>query len=479
MGSGSSVPIKMPTDGAHLHAFSSLNNGKLDDFYQVETTKLGEGAYGSVWKAVHKSTNALRAIKAIDRRKITDGERFETEVDIQCALDHPNIVQLYEVFVDAMKVYLVMELCNGGQLFDRIMEEAEKNGGNAFDERGAATYMQQILGAMSYLHKNDFVHRDVKPENLLLQSRDPDAPVKVIDFGCAREYKVGSGRTMRKIPTKVTPYYVAPEILQERYDEKCDVWGCGVICYILLCGYPPFFGETDGDILQMVKKGAFTFPSQDWDGTSPEAKECISQMLTLNATNRPSAAKMLEHRWLDKNAEAPKGKPPNDLCGNLKKFNEGSRMKKVALTLIAQQLKNEDLEQLRSAFLVLDKNKDGTLSIEEIQKGMADSALEIPPDLIEIMKNLDGSGRIDYTEFIAATLSQKQYLQKEVLWSAFRVFDKDGTGKITKQELGAILKEQADGEAIRDMVSEVDLGGDGEISFDEFVTLMEKGVVLK
>ncbi|CAL1127926.1 unnamed protein product [Cladocopium goreaui] len=476
------MPPKFVSDGVHFkHAFCSLNNGKLDDFYKVETKKkLGEGSYGSVSKGVHKSTNAVRAIKAIDRTKIADGERFQTEVDIQSALDHPNIVKLYEVFVDAKKVYLVMELCTGGELFDRILEEAEKHEGSdaarAFDERGAATYMQQILGAMSYLHNNDFVHRDIKPENFLLQNRDPDAPIKVIDFGLAKNHKVASGEKMK---TKAgTPYYVAPQVLEGCYDEKCDVWSCGVICYILLCGYPPFYGDSDSDILRMVKKGVFTFPAEDWEDITADAKECISLMLTFNASKRPTAAQMLEHRWLDKNAEAPKGKPPKDLCKNLKKFNEGSRMKKVALTLIAQQLKDEDLEQLRNTFLVLDKNKDGTLSIEEIQKGIAESAVEIPGDLIEIMKNLDtdGSGNIDYTEFIAATLSQKQYLKKEVLWSAFRVFDKDGDGRITKQELAAILKEQADGEAIKAMVSEVDLDGDGEISFDEFVKMMEKGV---
>ena len=131
--------------------------------------------------------------KAIDRTKIADGERFQTEVDIQSALDHPNIVKLYEVFLDAKKVYLVMELCTGGELFDRILEEAEKHEGSdaarAFDERGAATYMQQILGAMSYLHNNNFVHRDIKPENFLLRNRDVDAQIKVIDFGLAKQHK--------------------------------------------------------------------------------------------------------------------------------------------------------------------------------------------------------------------------------------------------------------------------------------------------
>lgn len=475
------MPPKFVSDGVHFkHSFCSLNSGKLDEFYKMETkTKLGEGSYGSVCKGKHKSTNAVRAIKAIDRTKIADGERFQTEVDIQSALDHPNIVKLYEVFLDAKKVYLVMELCTGGELFDRILEEAEKHEGSdaarAFDERGAATYMQQILGAMSYLHNNNFVHRDIKPENFLLQNRDVDAQIKVIDFGLAKQHKVGSGEKMK---TKAgTPYYVAPQVLQGCYDEKCDVWSCGVICYILLCGYPPFYGDQDPDILRMVKKGNFTFPPEDWDDVSAEAKECISLMLTFNADKRPTAAKMLEHRWLDKNAELPKGKVAKDLCKHLRKFNEGSRMKKVALTLIAQQLKDEDLEQLRTTFLLLDKNKDGTLTIEEIQNGIKDSAIEIPADLIEIMKNLDtdGSGNIDYTEFIAATLNQKQYLKRDVLWSAFRVFDKDGDGTITKQELGSILKEQADGEVIMNMVQEVDLDGDGQISFDEFVKMMEKG----
>merc|ERR1719506_2760457 len=172
-----------------------------------------------------------------------------------------------------------MELCTGGELFDRIVEEAEKHAdegkeGIAFDEKGAATYMQQILGAMRYLHDNNFVHRDIKPENFLLQNKSRDSPLKVIDFGLAKRFESGKDMT-----TKAgTPYYVAPQVLAGKYNEKCDIWSCGVIAYILLCGYPPFYGDRDSDILKMVKKGEFDF--DDWHSTSEQAKDIIKRMLT-------------------------------------------------------------------------------------------------------------------------------------------------------------------------------------------------------
>merc|ERR1719291_1124996 len=140
--------------------------------------------------------------------------------------------------------------------------------------------MRQIMRAIHYLHKNNFVHRDIKPENFLLQHDGGDAEIKVIDFGLAKTYEVGSDDRMR---TKAgTPYYVAPQVLAGSYDEKCDIWSCGVIAYILLCGYPPFYGDQDKDILKMVKKGEFEFPSPDWDDRSPESKDLITKMLTMD-----------------------------------------------------------------------------------------------------------------------------------------------------------------------------------------------------
>lgn len=457
------------------HVFTSENPGRIDDYYKIDRKTLGEGSYGKVSMGVDRNTGAIRAIKNIDRSKISDEKRFEDEVNIQQQLDHPNIVKLYEVFKDAKRVYLVMELCTGGELFDRIVEEAEKhNNEGAFDERGAATYMQQILGAMHYLHSHHYVHRDIKPENFLLQNKTPEAEIKVIDFGLAKAFEPGAGQVMR---TKAgTPYYVAPQVLQGSYDEKCDIWSCGVIAYILLCGYPPFFGENDDQILRRVKRAEYEFASPDWDGISANAKDFIRQMLTYDPTKRPSAERMLDHTWLTTAAAGSSGRVAKDLGTKLKSFRGASKMKKVALTLIAQQLKDDDLKELRETFIALDKNKDGTLSAAEIREGMLKAKVDLPTDLVEIMKGLDtdGSGNIDYTEFIAATISQKQYLKKEVLWAAFRVFDKDGNGIITKSELGLLLQEDKDLHMLESMVREVDLDGDGNISFEEFCQMMEK-----
>eukprot|EP00930_Biecheleria_cincta_P002290 TRINITY_DN103304_c0_g1_i1.p1 TRINITY_DN103304_c0_g1~~TRINITY_DN103304_c0_g1_i1.p1 ORF type:complete len:471 (+),score=104.17 TRINITY_DN103304_c0_g1_i1:132-1544(+) len=460
------------------HKFAVLNSTKkLDEVYDVKKKKMGEGSYGFVSKATHKDIGATRAVKCIDKSKVPDEERFKSEVEIHASLDHPHIVKLFEVFEDSKNYYLVMELCTGGELFDRIVAEAEKReDGLAFTEAGAATYMTQILGAMSYLHSNNFVHRDIKPENFLMQNEDDNAAIKVIDFGLAKKFTVGSSERMK---TKAgTPYYVSPQVLQGSYNEKCDVWSCGVIAYILLCGYPPFYGDTDSDILKMVKKGKFDFPEEDWSTVSDAAKDFIQQMMKIQDSDRPSAGHMLDHAWIKDKAVRKTGTISKDLCTRMKKFTGATKMKKLTLTMVAQSLKDEDIKELRQMFEQLDENNDGTLTVKEIQESLAKYEAVIPADLVEIIRNLDtdGSGSIDYSEFIAATLTQKQYLKKEVVWSVFRQFDKDGDGTITKQELAQVLQVQEGGigqELVDSMMKEVDTDGDGKISYDEFCVMME------
>jgi len=313
----------------------------------------------------------------------------------------------------------------------------------------------------------------------LMQNKAADSPLKIIDFGLAKRFVPGE-----KMKTKAgTPYYVAPQVLAGSYDEKCDIWSCGVIAYMLLCGYPPFYGDKDEDILRMVRSGKFDFPSPDWDNITPEGKDMINQMLTFDPIKRPSCEKLLDHRWLSDHADKPTGHLSKNLGSKLKNFTGVSKLKKVALTMIAQQLNEKDIEDMKNTFNLLDKNRDGTLTMAEIEEGMKQHGIALPPDLAQTLAALDtdGSGCVDYSEFIAATISTAQYLRKDVLWSAFRTFDKDGDGSITKQELKELIQ---DGEAdiekmnaqIEQIMAECDLDGDGTINFDEFVKMMEKGV---
>lgn len=459
------------------HVFTHENPGRIDDYYKMDRKKMiGEGSYGQVVMGEDKATKAIRAVKAIDVKKISDPKRFQDEIVIQQSLDHPNIVKLFEVFKDAKRVYLVMELCTGGELFDRIVEEAEKHEGSAFGEPQTATYMQQIMGAMQYMHSHNFAHRDIKPENFLMQNKGADAVIKVIDFGLAKKFVPG-GDPMR---TKAgTPYYVAPQVLgSEGYDEKCDIWSCGVIAYILLCGYPPFYGDKDDEILRRVKSGVFEFPSPDWDNNTKACKDLITQMLTLDASRRPTAEALLDHPWLkSKAADAGSVAPAmaTGLASRLRSFRGVARIKKVALTLIAQQLKDEDIDELSKTFKALDVNNDGTLTPQEVREGMTKHKIDVPEDLEALMRAVDsdGSGVIDYSEFIAATMTTKQYARKEVMWAAFRFFDLDGDGSITREELSKVMKENPEAASIAEMIREVDLDGDGTISFDEFCTMME------
>eukprot|EP00929_Paragymnodinium_shiwhaense_P046443 TRINITY_DN23648_c0_g1_i1.p1 TRINITY_DN23648_c0_g1~~TRINITY_DN23648_c0_g1_i1.p1 ORF type:complete len:448 (-),score=118.40 TRINITY_DN23648_c0_g1_i1:168-1511(-) len=417
--------------------FAQDNPGRLEDFYDVDAEQLGEGSFGTVFTARCKNTSsgsvAARAVKAIELSAVKNPSRFEREIAIAKQLDHPNVVRLFETFRDARKVYLIMELCTGGELFDKVVDDAP----NGFDETKAATYIRQILAAISYLHAQKIAHRDVKPENFLLQNKTPEANLKIIDFGLACELQEG-----KLMSTKAgTAYYVAPEVLKGDYDEKCDIWSVGVIAFILLCGFPPFSGETDNEILRKVKSGSFEFKSPEWDPMSQGSKNMVTQMLTLEPALRPSAATLLAFPWLRYKGTPPKAPISSDFVKRLEGFQAHSRLKKVALAAVAQQLRDEDIDTLQKTFQALDKDGDGMLSPEEIKQGLHSQGMQVPAKLEEILKKVDcnGSGSLDYTEFVAACIDQKLYMQRDTCWAAFRTFDLDGDGKITRDELSKVL----------------------------------------
>ncbi|CAJ1370199.1 unnamed protein product [Effrenium voratum] len=474
-GKASTMPKKEIKEGGIGHAqFIIENTGKITDYYTLDKKKLGEGSYGSVCKATNISTKAIRAVKTISKSQMKNLERFKQEIAIMKMMDHPNIIKLFESFEDHRNIYLVMELCSGGELFDRIIESGH------FSEVQAAILMQQIIRAIYYMHENHVCHRDLKPENFLFMTKDPIEKnfLKIIDFGLSCKFIPA-----KPLSTKAgTPYYVAPQVLAGNYDQLSDLWSCGVIMYVLLCGYPPFFGDTDSEVLAKVRLGNFSFNPADWKNVSEDAKTLIRHLLKMNPKDRYTAEQALNHEWI-KN-KAPKASSvalQSNFVDNLRGFRSQNKLKKAALHIIAGQLNEDQIKALRDTFMGLDKNGDGLLTPAELKEGLQKAGLkEIPPDLQQIMEDVDadGSGVIDYTEFLAATLDRRQYIQEDVCWSAFRVFDRNGDGKISQDELKMVLSNDQAVEdtlghgMIMELLKEVDGNGDGVIDFQEFMQMM-------
>merc|ERR1719160_1634940 len=409
----------------------------------------------------------------IAKAQMKNIERFKQEIAIMKMMDHPNIIKLFENFEDHRSIYLVMELCSGGELFDRIIESGH------FTEQQAAILMQQIVRAIYYMHESHTCHRDLKPENFLFMTKEPIDKnlLKIIDFGLSCEFKPGQVLT-----TKAgTPYYVAPQVLAGKYDQLSDLWSCGVIMYVMLCGYPPFFGETDAEVLSKVRLGNFSFNAADWKNVSEDAKTLIRMLLKMNPRDRYTAEQALNHVWVRN--KAPKAKTgvnlQSSLVDNLKGFRSQNKLKKAALHVIASQLGESQIKSLRDTFMALDHNGDGLLTASEMKEGLNKAGLkDIPPDLQQIMEEVDsdGSGVIDYTEFLAATLDKKVYMAEDVCWQAFRIFDRNGDGKISKDEIKMVLNsdevKDAAGKELAEIMQEIDKNGDGNIDFNEFMTMM-------
>mmetsp|Transcript_22576 Transcript_22576/g.22326 ORF Transcript_22576/g.22326 Transcript_22576/m.22326 type:complete len:469 (+) Transcript_22576:13-1419(+) len=449
-------------------------SGKLRDTYRIGS-KLGDGAYGSVRKITHRVTGEERAVKVIHKKTLKNDEErdaFFNEVSILRSLDHPNVLKIYEFYQDDKNYYLITELCTGGELFDRIIN----NG--SLSEAVAAEYIRQVLSVIAYCHERGVVHRDLKPENLLLDTGAPDANLKVIDFGTAQFFNHGSVLT-EKIGT---PYYIAPEVLRKRYNEKCDVWSAGVNLYIFLAGYPPFGGNTDEAIMRKIATGKFSFPSPEWDSISFEAKDLITKMLTFDIETRVSARQALEHPWMHNASRVPiNPEATRSIFTNLQSFRTERSLQKATFAFIASQLSTkEEREEMLEVFKSLDRDNSGTLSraelIEGYQRLYGYAVEDIEGEVDRIMRQVDTdqSGEIDYTEFIAATIHSNRLLSRDRLEAAFRAFDLDGSGSISAEELKAMLgrhKNYSDS-VWQAIINEVDQNGDGVIDFREFTEMM-------
>ncbi|XP_011307068.1 calcium/calmodulin-dependent protein kinase type 1 isoform X2 [Fopius arisanus] len=272
-------------------------SASVDDKYVLKEL-LGTGAFSEVRLAESKERpGQMFAVKIIDKKALKGKEdSLENEIRVLRRLKHPNIVQLLETFEDKHKVYLIMELVTGGELFDRIVEKG------SYTEKDASGLIRQVLEAVDYMHEQGVVHRDLKPENLLYYSPDEDSKIMISDFGLSKMEDSGIMATACG-----TPGYVAPEVLAQRpYGKAVDVWSIGVISYILLCGYPPFYDESDANLFAQILKGEFEFDSPYWDDISDSAKDFIHKLMCVNVEERYTCKQALAHPWISGNAASNK-----------------------------------------------------------------------------------------------------------------------------------------------------------------------------
>jgi len=419
--------------------------------------------------ATHKKSGEKFAIKTIRKAKVSKYDALKREIDILRNCDHPNIIKLVEVHEDEKSIHLVQELCTGKELFDRIIARGH------YTEHDAKQIMYKLLLAVHYCHEKGIVHRDLKPENFIFKTEADDANIKVIDFGLSC-----MGKDAVHMQTRVgTPYYIAPEVLAKNYTSACDIWSLGVILYILLCGYPPFYGDSDPEIFDRVRKGYYDFDSEEWAIVSDLAKNLIKDMLNMNMDVRPTAAQCLQHEWFA-DVDLPTSPHTNTVLSkqnmsSLKDFIHHNKLKKLALGVIAQQLTEEEIGRLKDVFQSMDQDHTGVVSISELSEAMQKGGFTmLDGEVKSLLGGLDvnANNRVDYSEFLAATLRRNQFLREERLHRAFDHFDVDGDGKITYENLVDVMGSEVHA---KEIMHDVDLNNDGFISYEEFATMMEKG----
>lgn len=474
---------------SHLHENCVIEHDAasfhVTDVYDLHSDRvLGHGSYGTVCLVTHKETKNEYACKILSINRVGPQyvDKLHAEISSMRKLDHPNIVRLREVFFGCRKIYLVMDICTGGELFDLVNMSSEHR-----TEQCATRFMTEMFSAVQYLHEHGVVHRDLKLENWLFEHH-AGSHLKLIDFGLAKHFLVHE-----RIHGAVgSMYYVAPEVLKGSYDSRCDLWSLGVIAYMLVSGAPPFWGRDDRDIRRNIMAGCWEFPQRFFSQVSPLAKDFIARLLTSDPELRMGAAAALAHPWLKVAKET--GMLPRwqraELLGTLTKFAGTSLLQKVVLSVVAFHLTPRQVVAAKNLFESIDLDHSGTISFEELANAVRNvptSSISTTHDeedtfvndqklvddsiIIEIFKAVDISRttEINFTEFLAATMWRRMHLGDEHVQRVFKTLDTNGNGKLDAASIKALVGIDYDDDEVNKLIVDADGDGDGYLCYSDFL----------
>ena len=453
----------------------------------LKTKMLGSGAFGEVWLVHHRDLDRDFAMKIIKKRKNKKNDEREilNEIEILKKLDHPKILKVVDFYSTLKRYYIITEYCHEGELFNEIIKVGK------FDEGQAAFIINQILKAITYCHKMNIIHRDIKPENIMITNREKNGclQVKLIDFGTAKMFEKGH----QENKYVGSSYYMAPEVIRRKYDEKCDLWSIGVIMYILLTGRPPFDGNDDDEILENVKKGVYDTYSYPYPLLSSHSKDLINKLLQYDPKKRISADQAIEHPWF-KTAEFKKKDKVNtiapelarELIHNMTKYRSDNILKCAVIAYLVHHITNtEECFEASKLFIKIDLNYDGKIEKHELIQGFIKywgiSKDEAEEKVELIFKNIDTdfNGFIEYEEFVRAAVNSSIFMSQNYLKFAFNYFDRDASGDITFEEIKKRFTQNAKNvnaevdQELKDIFDSIDINGDGSISFNEFCKMMK------
>jgi len=440
--------------------------------------QLGQpGQFGHAVLATHKLTHQKRAVKVISKSKFSRAsdkklhfQELRNEIEVMRKMNHKNIIRLHEVYESANELYLVMDCCSGGELFDRIKSQPDGN----YAEADAAVVLRQICEGLKYMHEHKIAHCDLKPDNFLFQTDDKHSALKIIDFGMSKWVK----RRKYFKSLRGTPYYIAPEVIQGRYTEHCDMWSVGVVMFVMLFGYPPFHAEADADIFRLILAGFDPVTKKGYKAHFPadipcsdNAKDLMARLLTSDTAKRLTAAEALEHPWMT--GGASKTPLVKTVLNNLKDFTATSKFKTGILKIMTDSMSDTELKELKAVFKELDANGDGQITVSELSQALEKAGSSARKEEILALlsaADIDGDGNLSYDELLMTSVGRKISAKEERLWEAFCRLDLNRDGKLSAAEIEQVLG-VADKDEVAQMIKEVDIDGDGEVDFDEFLNL--------